>query len=192
LTVRIEGTLLYRRNSVCLGNFKVNRKILSGKAKERRAISPIIATLLLILIAIAAGVVVYAYVIGFVGSTTGTQGTGTSQLSIDIASGASSSSSVTAFVRNIGGSSAVITAFYVLDSTGNPVAGGSFIGTTATSSASACATITAVAGMACSLAAGSSVKISVASGITMSSGSTYELKVTTADGSVVTYSYKAS
>ncbi len=53
-----------------LGNFKVNRKILSSKIKERRAISPIIATLLLILIAIAAGVVVYAYVIGFVGNST--------------------------------------------------------------------------------------------------------------------------
>src|SRR5579872_38517 len=38
--------------------------------KNRNAISPIIATLLLILIAIAAGVVVYAYVIGFVGNTT--------------------------------------------------------------------------------------------------------------------------
>jgi flagellin-like protein len=38
--------------------------------QQRKAISPIIATLLLILIAIAAGVVVYAYVIGFVGNTT--------------------------------------------------------------------------------------------------------------------------
>jgi archaeal type IV pilus assembly protein PilA len=51
--------------------------------KERKAISPIIATLLLILIAIAAGVVVYAYVIGFVGNSTGNTGNNTSVISID-------------------------------------------------------------------------------------------------------------
>jgi archaeal type IV pilus assembly protein PilA len=62
----------------------VNRtKILSSQAKERRAISPIIATLLLILIAIAAGVVVYAYVIGFVGNSTGNTGSNLSVVSID-------------------------------------------------------------------------------------------------------------
>ena len=170
----------------------MNRKILSVKGKERTAISPIIATLLLILIAIAAGVVVYAYVIGFVGSSTGTQGSGTSQLSIDIASGSSSSSSVTAYVRNIGGSSAIITAFYVLDSAGAIVAGGAFIGTVATSSAAACPTITAATLMACSLAPNARVQINVASGITMSSGSSYQLKVTTADGSIVTYPFRAS
>src|SRR5579864_6671194 len=75
--------LLYHRNAVCLGKFKVNRKILSTKGKERKAISPIIATLLLILIAIAAGVVVYAYVIGFVGNSTGNTGNNTSVISID-------------------------------------------------------------------------------------------------------------
>jgi len=160
--------------------------------RKQKAISPIIATLLLILIAIAAGVVVYAYVIGFVGSSTGGSPVGTSQISIDTATGSSASSSVTAFVRNIGGSSAVLTAFYVLDGTGAIVAGGSFIGTTSVSSATACATITATSGMACSLAAGSTVKISVASGITMTSGSTYQLKVTTADGSSVSYPFKAS
>ena len=61
----------------------MNRKILSEIRKERRAISPIIATLLLILIAIAAGVVVYAYVIGFIGNSTGNTGNNTSVISID-------------------------------------------------------------------------------------------------------------
>src|SRR5579875_438778 len=50
---------------------------------ERKAISPIIATLLLILIAIAAGVVVYAYVIGFVGNSTSNSGSTTSVISVD-------------------------------------------------------------------------------------------------------------
>jgi len=49
----------------------------------KRAISPIIATLLLILIAIAAGVVVYAYVIGFVGNSTSNSGTSQGLISID-------------------------------------------------------------------------------------------------------------
>ena len=71
---------------------------------EKKAISPIIATLLLILIAIAAGVVVYAYVIGFVGNSTGNTGSNQNQISIDQVSVASATASfpVTAFVRNLG------------------------------------------------------------------------------------------
>ncbi len=75
--------LLYHRNTVSLGNYKVNRKILSNIGKERKAISPIIATLLLILIAIAAGVVVYAYVIGFIGNSTSNTGGNTSVLQVE-------------------------------------------------------------------------------------------------------------
>ncbi|MDH2901060.1 MAG: hypothetical protein PXY39_08810 [archaeon] len=52
------------------------------KRERRSAISPIIATLLLILIAIAAGVVVYAYVLGFVGNSTNNSGATTSIISI--------------------------------------------------------------------------------------------------------------
>ncbi len=53
------------------------------RRERKTAISPIIATLLLILIAIAAGVVVYAYVLGFVGNSTGPSGNSTSIISID-------------------------------------------------------------------------------------------------------------
>jgi flagellin-like protein len=72
--------------------------------KEKRAISPIIATLLLILIAIAAGVVVYAYVLGFVGNSTGNSGATTDTLSVDqlTLTHVTSSIPVTAFVRNEG------------------------------------------------------------------------------------------
>src|SRR5579875_815365 len=52
--------------------------------RERRsAISPIIATLLLILIAIGAGVLVYAYVVGFIGNTTQNNGSNPVPISID-------------------------------------------------------------------------------------------------------------
>jgi archaeal type IV pilus assembly protein PilA len=50
---------------------------------QRKGISPIIATLLLILIAIAAGVIVYAYVVGFIGNSTSNSGGSTSVVSID-------------------------------------------------------------------------------------------------------------
>ena len=53
--------------------------------RERKSgISPIIATLLLILIAIAAGVIVYAYVFNFVGNSTTNQGNAQSVISIDL------------------------------------------------------------------------------------------------------------
>jgi flagellin-like protein len=52
------------------------------KRQQRDAISPIIATLLLILIAIAAGVVVYAYVLGFIGGATTNPGGSTSVIQV--------------------------------------------------------------------------------------------------------------
>ncbi|HYB02985.1 MAG TPA: archaellin/type IV pilin N-terminal domain-containing protein [Nitrososphaerales archaeon] len=75
--------------------------------KQKKAISPIIATLLLILIAIAAGVVVYAYVIGFVGNSTSNAGGSTDSLSVDqlYLTHVTTSAPVTAYVRNLGPSS---------------------------------------------------------------------------------------
>ena len=63
----------------------MNQKELFAKLgrEKKSGISPIIATLLLILIAIAAGVVVYAYVIGFVGNSTSNTGNAQSVISID-------------------------------------------------------------------------------------------------------------
>ena len=51
--------------------------------EKRKGISPIIATLLLILIAIAAGVIVYAYVVGFIGASTSNTGNSQSVLSVE-------------------------------------------------------------------------------------------------------------
>lgn len=53
------------------------------KLEKKSGISPIIATLLLILIAIAAGVIVYAYVFNFVGNSTTNSGNAQSVISID-------------------------------------------------------------------------------------------------------------
>ncbi|MHB1907445.1 MAG: archaellin/type IV pilin N-terminal domain-containing protein [Nitrososphaerales archaeon] len=94
--------------------------------KEKKAISPIIATLLLILIAIAAGVVVYAYVIGFVGNSTQNSGATTDTLSVDQLTLSSKATNVpaTAFVRNEGPSTEFYnTGFYLKGSSLNDQVG---------------------------------------------------------------------
>ncbi|MCX8196691.1 MAG: hypothetical protein N3F67_06465, partial [Acidilobaceae archaeon] len=50
---------------------------------NRKGISPIIATLLLIVITVAAAVVTYTFTMGFVGTTTATTGPTQGQLSYD-------------------------------------------------------------------------------------------------------------
>jgi archaeal type IV pilus assembly protein PilA len=166
-------------------------ELFSRLRRERSsAISPIIATLLLILIAIAAGVVVYAYVLGFVGSNTNGSAPGTSQLSIDTSSGSSASNTVTAFFRNIGGSAAIITSVYVLDTTGTPVLGGSVIGT-ASSPVTGCTITSTTTTMPCSISPSATGSISLSS-VTLTKGNTYQIKIDTQDGSSVSQSFKAS
>jgi len=75
---------------------------------NRKAISPIIATLLLILIAIAAGVVVYAYVIGFVGNSTSGSGVENTNITTDEVALKSSTGVTTLILKNVGGSAAVL------------------------------------------------------------------------------------
>src|SRR5579875_212921 len=80
------------------------RKMNTRKLRNNKAISPIIATLLLILIAIAAGVVVYAYVMGFTGSATqssSTQGVIAFD-QVGITGGSLGNNMVNAYVKNTG------------------------------------------------------------------------------------------
>jgi flagellin-like protein len=88
---------------------RAEREKMIRPTTSHKAISPIIATLLLILIAIAAGVVVYAYVLGFVGSNTNGTGSAQAQISIDtgvIASGVAApgttAQAVTVYLHNEG------------------------------------------------------------------------------------------
>lgn len=115
-----------------------HHRLLSSK----KGISPIIATLLLILIAIAAGVVVYAYVLGFVGNSTGNSGGQIAQLSIDQITFSSSASTVPvqAFLRNRGPVADSFTAnFYVTSSSLNQQVGPAI---TATCSSACTGTVT--------------------------------------------------
>ena len=76
-----------------------------------RAISPVIATLLLIIVAVVAGVAVYSYVTEFIAQTT-SQSQSPSSIVIDAAG------SNKLIVRNIGDRQAHVIAVYVLDADG--------------------------------------------------------------------------
>jgi archaeal type IV pilus assembly protein PilA len=92
---------------------------------QKRGISPIIATLLLILIAIAAGVVVYAYVIGFVGQNQ-TSAPQTETLAINAWTFAGGN--LTIFVQNTGQSQINVTQAFVYSTSGTLISGNVSLG----------------------------------------------------------------
>ena len=73
--------------------------------KAKKAISPVIATLLLILIAVAASILVYVWVTGYASSVTGAEASQLQErIKIDTVSvpSGTAGSNVTIYVRNIG------------------------------------------------------------------------------------------
>jgi flagellin-like protein len=91
-----------------------------NKEKARRkskAISPIIATLILIVITVIAGVMLYGFVTGFMAKTTSSTGA-IATISIDSA-GVSSKGSANVVVTNIGNSPVTITQVNLLDPSTN-------------------------------------------------------------------------
>lgn len=79
--------------------------------EKRRGISTFIAVLLLMALAVAAGVVIYSYTMGYLGGLGGTQLPGA--LSLDTASCVESTHTLTAYVRNIGKGSFTVDSTYV-------------------------------------------------------------------------------
>jgi flagellin-like protein len=79
--------------------------------KNKKGVSPIIATLLLIVIAVAAAVVTYSFVTGFIGTATSqskTQG----QMSVDTGS-VTNATSITLYVRDTGTQPETLSTVYV-------------------------------------------------------------------------------
>jgi flagellin-like protein len=93
--------------------------------RNRKGVSPIIATLLLIVIAVAAAVVTYAFVSGFIGKTTSTATGTTDSMSLD--SYSATATAVTMYMRNTGTTTLTIASAYVngVNATFAPGAGGS-------------------------------------------------------------------
>jgi flagellin-like protein len=85
---------------------------------NKKGVSPIIATLLLIVIAVAAAVVTYSFVMGITGTTTGTtiaQG----QLTYDaykVDKTGGNNYLLTAYIRNSGGKSVILNSTYLAGS----------------------------------------------------------------------------
>ena len=85
--------------------------------KSKRGISPILATLLLIVIAVAAIVVTHAWVIGFTGSTTGQAGV--MLYKDNVYWNSTSPKTIVVYVRNQGTSDAEIDKVYIGTSSTN-------------------------------------------------------------------------
>jgi len=81
------------------------------KVEKRRGVSTFIAVLLLMALAVAAGVVIYSYTMGYLGGLGGTQLPGA--LSLDTQSCVESTHTMTAYIRNIGKSSFEVDSAYV-------------------------------------------------------------------------------
>ncbi len=80
--------------------------------RNRKAFSAVIAALILMLLAVAAGAVVYAYVMGWIGGVqqnTPNQGI----LQIDSATADVSSNKITVYVRNVGSTDLILSSFYI-------------------------------------------------------------------------------
>ncbi len=142
-----------------------------------RGVSPIVSTILMVAIAIAAAVVVY-YVVMNVVSTQGAQleqqaSQGQEKIVIEEAT-LSSSGSLTAYVRNLSSTDVNISAAYVLDDSGAVVCSKTGINTTinANSVGTVSDTLTCTG--------------------TLSSGKTYTVKLVTAKGTPATKSVVVS
>jgi hypothetical protein len=84
----------------------------AGLRKNTIAFSAVIASLILMLLAVAAGVVVYAYVMGWIGSAQQNP-TSTGKLQIDSIVTNSTRTGINIYVRNVGGVSLTLNATYV-------------------------------------------------------------------------------
>jgi hypothetical protein len=78
---------------------------------ERKGVSTYISVLLLIVVVIAGGILIYGYTMGWFGRLGGEGEVGI--LSLDESSADGSTNVITAYVRNVGGSSVTIDAVYV-------------------------------------------------------------------------------
>ena len=144
----------------------------------RRGISPLIATVLLILIAISTGLLIYAFATGWIGSRTSLGVGPSSSIAIDAAyleKGSKSGCNVTVYIRNVGSVPTNITAIYVTE----------------------VATGDVYADMAINqrVDPGNVIKIEVnLTSLTPTSGYSYEVKAVTADGATAatTITYKGS
>ncbi len=133
--------------------------------RNRKAFSAVIAALILMLLAVAAGAVVYAYVMGWIGGVQqNTPNTGI----IQVDSITATTSSITLYVRNVGSTDLILSNVYVA-------------GTVAQNATTPITSALSVQGTACFQV----------TGLTLEANKFYEVKVVCTDGTQVSQSVEA-
>jgi FlaG/FlaF family flagellin (archaellin) len=87
-------------------------KSLRRMFRAKRAFSAVIASLILMLLAVAAGVVVYAYVMGWIGGATQNP-THTGQMQFDSIYASAGTGKIKMYVRNVGGVDLNLSKIYI-------------------------------------------------------------------------------
>lgn len=150
-----------------------------GKHFNNRAVSAVIATLLLIAIAVAAAIIVYVFSIGLLGGLQTSGGQQVKQQVILEAYNWVTPGTLTITVRNVGPASVQFADMFV---NGNPIPGGSIAATSGGCWSGASNTDTLAVGTACTL------NLTGLTGTLYSDGVAYVVKVVSIDGAVFSYS----
>ena len=136
--------------------------------REKRGFSPVIASLILMLLAVAAGVVVYAYAMGWIGGATTGGGT-PGKLQFDSIYANATAGKIKIYVRNVGSKDLLLSKIYV--------------------SGTEKANATAIPDAGVSITVQSVKYLEVSH--TMTKGYSYEVKVTCKDGTAISQSVEA-
>ena len=137
---------------------------------NKRAVSPVIAVLLLVVIAVAAAIITYVWLTGYIGTLQQQSGTQQLQERLKIEGVKVTGGTVTIYVRNIGDIKVNITSAYLMDTNGTVLA--------------------ANTGVSKDLDAGKSTTVTVdISSISLTNGRTYIVKVTTERGTEFSHQF---
>ncbi len=154
----------------------------------RKGISPIIATVLLILIAIAAGIVIYAFATGWIGGRLNEGSGPQAVLVVETGYWDSNNNAFVLYVRNDGGVVANITRAYITDPDGNVY----YIDTSHISNSTTLATSGTGKGVIVSPGnVNETVIYYGATTLTVQKGYAYKITLVSSDGAEVTYTVRA-
>jgi len=137
--------------------------------RAQKAFSTVIAALILMMLAVSAGVLVYSYVIGWLGGATQTTGGTKGQLQFDSIYADAATDTIKIYVRNVGGKNLLLSKIYV--------------------DGVVKANATAIVDAGVSITVQSVAYLEVSN--TMTAGYFYEVKVTCKDGTLVSQSVEA-
>ena len=100
--------------------------------RDVKALSPIFAVLILIAIAVIAGIIVYMFTSGYLATMMGGGTAGQEKVAIESVQGSEAGSSVSAWCKSTGGGSVVITDVILRDAAGNQIGDPVTLGTEVT------------------------------------------------------------